>query len=62
MDYELQDERSEQFFAKMDGQIENLVKNIDKKLQSVMKERESAIKIIEDMVKENYNQYSSRNS
>jgi predicted nucleotidyltransferase len=41
----------------METQIENLVKNIEKKLQSVMKEREQAIKIIEDIVNETYNRH-----
>jgi hypothetical protein len=39
----------------MDDHIQNLVKGIEKKLDSVMKEREQAVKIIEDIVKQNYN-------
>jgi hypothetical protein len=39
----------------MDDQIGSLAKNIEKKLGSVMKEREQAVKIIEDIVNETYN-------
>lgn len=35
--------------------MENLVKSIEKKLDSVKKEREMAISIIENVVKETYN-------
>ena len=54
-EYDAYDDRSETFFNKMDDHIQNLVKGIEKKLDSVMKEREQAVKIIEDIVKQNYN-------
>lgn len=50
------DEKIEQFFDSLDWQIIKNLKEIEGKLDSVRKEREGAITIIEDIVKQSYNQ------
>jgi hypothetical protein len=52
------DEKIEQFFDSIDWQIIKLMKEVERKLDSVRKEREGAISIIEELVKKSYNQFN----
>jgi hypothetical protein len=51
------DEVTEQFFDLIDDQLNNLAKEIEKKLDSVRKEREQVISIIEEIIKKTYNSH-----
>ncbi len=49
-------EKSEAYYELLDQQMQKMVKEIERKLDSVRKERQTAIDIIESIVKETYNQ------
>jgi DNA polymerase sigma len=55
------DEVTEQFFDLIDEQLNNLTKEIEKKLESVRKEREQVISIIEEIIKKTYNSHPTTN-
>jgi DNA polymerase sigma len=50
------DEVMESYFGILEDQMIKLVKDVEKKLDSVRKERESAISIIESLIKKTYNE------
>lgn len=52
------DEKVEKFFQNFDWQIIQLVKEVERKIDSVRKEREGVISIIGEIVKQSYNGYS----
>lgn len=52
-------EESESYYSMLDKQMHSMVKEIERKLDSVRKERENAINVIESIVKETYKTFSS---